>query len=134
MGSSLARSSEVFPHSGRPGRVRCVCPPNTGDRDSDQYLQARGCIPFGPRKWIDPVSFEKDGFLAEVLSAVDGLSIELQRDEEALRNTLEWQRSSLLGVLSARKKGPIPLEQQRAALLFSLQQRAIRLIEDRDLV
>jgi hypothetical protein len=26
------------------------------------------------------------------------------------------------------------LEQQRAALLFSLQQRAIRLIEDRDLV
>jgi len=83
---------------------------------------------------INGKTYTVDGSHTSISVSGNSVVINGKTDEDPLRNTLKWQRSSLLGVLSARKKGPIPLEQQRAALLFSLQQRAIQLIEDRDLV
>lgn len=80
--------------------------------------------------WIDPLLFEEDGFLAPSLYQDEAVQIQRERDQKKLESTIEWQRASLLGVLSARKQGPIPLEQNRAALLFVLERRAIRLIEN----
>ena len=59
----------------------------------------------------------------------DALAIQRARDEEEALALPEVQRARLLSVLSARKRGPVPLEQHRAGLLFLLERRAIRLIE-----
>ncbi len=65
-----------------------------------------------------------------VLLAKDALTIQRARDEEEALLRPEVQRARLLGVLSTRKRGPIPLEQARAGFLFLLERRAIRLVED----
>ncbi len=93
------------------------------------FLLTNGWVPSGS-KWIDPLIFEEDGYFAFGEYDGDALHIQRERIEEAQKATLEYQRAQFLGLLSERKRGPIPLEQQRAGLLFILERRAIRLIED----
>jgi len=95
----------------------------------EDFLTSKGWIGFG-RGWVDPIAFEEDGFHAPVLLTRDALAIQRHRDEEEALQRPEVQRARFLGILSARKNGPVPLEQARAGFLFLLQRRAIRLIED----
>ncbi len=107
----------------RQSAQKAIPPKEEGD-----YLFSKGWVCFRGR-WIDGRVFAEDGFFSSDMSFENARCVQRVRDEEDILSTLEGQRTMLLGVLSSRKRGPVPLERARAGFLFLLERRAIRLIE-----